>query len=272
MKHFVIALLLVTAILVGREASALTVTPTSDPDVLANVILGTGVAISNATYSANTGNGSGTFTGGIASGIGIGTGIILTSGTAAGAVGPNTLDNFTGAGTFSRLDFEFTTTTGGVFFNYVFASEEYNEFTNSQFNDAFTLQVDGVNIALIPGTSTPVQINTVNGGNPFGTSASHPELFHNNDPSDGGPFFDLQYDGFTDVFTAQATGLALGTTHTMSFFITDTSDSNLDSAVFVEGGSFGGEPPAAGVAEPGAGLLILAGLAAAARLRRRRRR
>jgi len=272
MKHSLIALLLVTATLLGREASALTVTPTSDPNLLANTILGAGVAISNAAYSANTGNGSGTFTGGIGSGIGIATGIILTTGTATGAVGPNTLDNFTGFGTFSQLDFEFTTTTGSVFFNYVFASEEYNEFTNSQFNDAFTLQVDGVNIALIPGTSTPVQINTVNGGNPFGTNASHPELFHNNDPSDGGPFFDIQYDGFTSMFTAQATGLALGTTHTMSFFITDTSDSNLDSAVFIEGGSFGGVPPPIGVPEPGAGLLILIGLGAAAGLRRRRRR
>jgi hypothetical protein len=207
-EALLIALLLVTIVLLGREASALTVTPTSDPNLLANTILGAGVAISNAAYSANTGNGSGTFTGGSGSGIGIGTGIILTTGTATGAVGPNTLDNFTGSGTFSQLDFEFTTTTGGVFFNYVFASEEYNEFTNSQFNDAFTLQVDGVNIALIPGTSTPSRSTRSTGATRSARNASHPESSTTTTSRMAGRSFDIQYDGFTSVFTAQATGLA----------------------------------------------------------------
>ena len=54
-------------------------------------------------------------------------------------------------------------------FNYVFASEEYLEFVGAGVNDAFAFILTGVtvpypstNIALIPGTSTPVSIDDVN--------------------------------------------------------------------------------------------------------------
>lgn len=253
---------------VAAPASALTVTTTSDPNTLTNTILGAGITIvGTPTYSANTTGGSGTFAGGIGSGIGIESGIILTTGTAAGAVGPNNSDSFTGSGTFSQLDFDFTSAGGNVFFNYVFASEEYNEFTNSQFNDTFTLKVDGVNIALIPNTTTVVQINTVNGGNPFGVNASNPQYYVNNDPSDGGPFFNIQYDGFTKVFTA---GTTVGAgTHHMEFFITDLGDSALDSAVFVQAGSFSEDqtpvPLPATLLLMGAGLVAMGGYARTAR-------
>ena len=56
----------------------------------------------------------------------------------------------------------------------------------------------------------------------------------NNDPNDPGPSsFDLQYDGFTTVFKAEAHGLAPGTHH-IKLAIADTGDRNLDSAVFIE--------------------------------------
>jgi len=130
-----------------------------------------------------------------------------------------------------------------------------------------TLKVDGVNIALIPNTTTPVQINTVNGGNPFGTGASNPQYFVNNDPSDGGPFYNIQYDGFTKVFTATTT-VGAGTHH-MEFFITDLGDSSLDSAVFVQAGSFSENetpvPLPATLLLMGAGLVAMGGYARTAR-------
>jgi hypothetical protein len=59
-------------------------------------------------------------------------------------------------------------------FRYAFGSEEYMEFANSSFNDVFGFFISGPNpsggsytnqnIALIPGTATPVTINNVNGG------------------------------------------------------------------------------------------------------------
>jgi hypothetical protein len=264
----------VTLLAFSTSAMALTVATTTDGDALAGTILGSGITITPGTVSYVGGaTQGGTFADGIASGIGIADGIILTSGDASAAPGPNTSDSFTGiTGTGGDadldalipqstndkniLEFDFTTAGGDLFFNYVFASEEYNEFTNSSYNDAFGFFLDGVNIALIPGTSTPVSINNVNGGNPFGTAASNPTLFNNNDLSDGGPFFDIEYDGFTDVFTAQALGIGAGTHH-IKLAIADAGDSQLDSAVFIQSGSFSDTPS---VPEPATILLLGSGL------------
>lgn len=226
---------------------------------MVNTILGSGITVVGGSVNYTGASGaSGTFTDGLSSGIGIDTGIILTSGQASSAVGPNDEDNTTtinGFGGDSDLDalgfstndatvleFDFETAGGDLFFNYVFASEEYNEYVNSGFNDVFAFFLDGVNIALIPGTTTPVSINNVNGGNPLGTDASNSAYYINNDLNDGGPFFDIEYDGFTTKLTAQALGIGAGT-HTIKLAIADVGDSILDSAVFIQGGSFSDTNP-----------------------------
>ncbi len=66
------------------------------------------------------------------------------------------------------LEFDFIPTQGTVDFSYVFSSEEYNDFANSAFNDVFAFFVNGTNCALVPGTSDPVSINTINNGDPEG--------------------------------------------------------------------------------------------------------
>jgi hypothetical protein len=273
-------------LVVTSAFGAIAVTPTGDATTLANTILGGGVTILNPVYSG-VAEASGTFTGGLSAGIGIDQGIIMTSGWAAGAVGPNNSDGYSiGNGTPGNanlsaliggaqtndaavLDFDFTTTGGDVFFNYVFASEEYNEYVYA-FNDVFGFFLDGVNIALIPGTTLPVSIDNVNGGKPLGTNASHPEFYNNNDPSDGTPTFDIQYDGFTDVFTAQVLGLTPGTHH-IQLAIADALDYALDSAVFIQAGSFSDEPTPT-VPEPATIVIwsLLGGLAFAAGSWRRR--
>ncbi|NEQ76635.1 MAG: PEP-CTERM sorting domain-containing protein [Okeania sp. SIO2C9] len=235
---------------------AISITPTSNGNDLLNEILGSGITIApdSINYTGASGA-SGIFTNGLSSGIGMDSGIILTTGTATDAKGPNDSDKKTTDNEFpgdpdldelipgfatedaTILEFDFQTEGGDVFFNYVFASEEYVEWTNSEFNDVFGFFLNGTNIALIPGTSTPVAINTVNGGKPLGTDASNPEFFNNNDPSEGGPFFDLEYDGFTNVFTAQALGLNAGTHH-IRLAIADAGDAFLDSAVFIQANSF----------------------------------
>ncbi len=243
-------------------AEALVINVTNDADVLVDSILGPGIELIGEPQYTGAGIAAGTFVGGLAAGIGIESGVILTSGDVNLALPPNTNDSITAdnnlpgdpdldsllqevtdVNTFDAaiLEFTFRTRGGNLFFNFVFASEEYNEFTNSPYNDVFGFFLDGENIALIPGTTTPVAINNVNGGNPLGTSATNSYLFNNNDPSDGGPFFDIQYDGFTDVFTAQAFSVGRGT-HTIKLAIADKSDYVLDSAVFIEGGSFSDKP------------------------------
>ncbi len=62
------------------------------------------------------------------------------------------------------LTIHFTPTGNQVRFSYVFASEEYNEYVGSEYNDLFAFFVGGTNYAVLPGTSTPVAINNVNCG------------------------------------------------------------------------------------------------------------
>jgi len=256
---------------------ALSVTTTDSGDDLVNNILGTGITVVSGSISYNGAAGaSGTFTDGLSSGIGIDEGIILTSGDASLAPGPNISDSATGDNGLpgdSALDalipgfttydatilsFDFVSDTGDLYFDYVFASEEYNEYTNTQYNDVFAFFLDGSNIALIPGTTTPVSVNNVNGGNPYGTAASHPEYYDNNDLNDGGPFYDIEYDGFTYAFTAQSSDIGAGT-HTITLAIADSGDHVLDSAVFIEAGTFSGTPTNP-VPEPSTILLMGTGL------------
>lgn len=269
-------ILIILLFLTLEAGAAITVNPGVTKETLVNTILGSGISVVPGTISyTGTLAASGTFTGGYDAGIGISSGIVLTSGLASnvdslndqdGATGNNGLAGdaqltaLVGATTYDAtvLQFDFTSAGGNLFFNYVFASEEYNEYTNSAFNDVFAFFLDNTNIALIPGTSTPVAINTVNGGNPLGTGATNPQYYNNNDLNDGGPFYAIEYDGFTDVFTAQVLGLSAGT-HTIRLAIADTSDSILDSGVFIQGGTFSDiETPTV----PVPGAILLAGIGA----------
>lgn len=289
MKRSFITAACITALAASGSAQALLITPTTDGNTLANTILGPGISIVPGSINyIGAPNQGGTFTGGIASGLGIDEGIILTSGDATLAPGPNTaddtssvlstpgdsdLDAESGESTNDAnvLEFDFTTSSSSLFFNFVFASEEYNEFIDS-FNDPFAFFLNGVNIALVPGTSDVVSVDNVNCGNPFDASGSTGDncgLFNNNDLDDGGPFFDIEYDGFTDVFTASASGLGSGV-NTMKLVIADAEDFEFDSAVFIEANTFSDEDTTSPVPAPPTTMLLLAGLGAAGCLRRRR--
>jgi hypothetical protein len=134
---------------------------------------------------------------------------------------------------------------------------------NSSYNDVFGFFLDGTavsdNVALIPGTSTPISINNVNNG-------ANSSFYNDNDPSTGSTFA-FEYDGFTDVFTIAMEGLSAGPHH-MELSIADAGDHVLDSGVFIQGKSFADNP----VPEPATMLLFGTGLAGlvGARLRRRK--
>lgn len=220
-------------------------------------LLGTGVQVSNVTIDCPE-LAFGTFNGEF-SNIGINSGILLTSGGIQYAPGPNDLGSAGedsnpdiddgdpdldalvgscggGGGGVSHdaciLEFDLIPYSTTLSFNYVFGSEEYEEFID-QFNDVFAFFISGgtefaipTNIALVPGSSVPVTINNVNPGDNPEYYVPNPQDFETT----------VQYDGFTTVLTALATVTPCETYH-LRIAIADACDNAYDSGVFLEANS-----------------------------------
>lgn len=228
---------------------------------LAQSLVGQGVTVSNVTYTGAA-RAAGNFSS-AANIIGFNSGIVLSTGAVRNVIGPNcdtgiTVENGSAGDAdlnvllnqgndgdqavtndAAVLEFDFVPTSSSISFQYTFSSDEYNEFV-FQFNDVFGFFLNGNNIAFIPGTTTPVSINTVNIGNSTGTPDNppvNPQDFVNNDfqyPT-AAPY-DTEMDGFTIVFTAQATVTPNQTNH-IKLAIADAVDFDVDSNVFIKAGS-----------------------------------
>ncbi len=205
---------------------------------------------------------------------GLDKGIIMSSGEAITAIGPNNSTYACGAGGYvgnTTSDPDLATITGGsvndkailefdfipagstVKFNYIFGSEEYPEFVGSTFNDVFGFFISGPgisgtqNIAIIPNTTTPIAINNVNNGyaGPPFAPASNPAYYIDNGDNGYGNTINpyksqaqyIQYDGYTINLTATAQ-VQCGQTYHIKLAIADVGDQSYDSGVFIQGGSF----------------------------------
>lgn len=231
-------------------------------DIVMDFFNGTCVDVTNVEFLGEPDQLS--FFEGSQSGLGLNAGIIFATGNVQVAVGPNDQDGATqGFGISTQDTLLSSITTGATFdrsmlhlsivphtdsigFQYVFASEEYCEYVNTQFNDAFGFWVKGPgvsnpdgsprNIALVPGTLTPVTINNVN----FLTNSG---FYINNTPPSGqlcgqSPTLPtdameaVQFDGLLSVLTASTTVLP-EETYEVWIGIADVGDGVWDSGIFL---------------------------------------
>jgi len=156
----------------------------------------------------------------------------------------------------SILEFDFIATGDTLNFEYIFASSEYTGYTCSGFNDAFGFFLSGpgisgsftnnaVNVALIPGTTIPVAINTVNSGTPSGSypaatcSAANPNFVANSVyfTTTNGDFSGESYNGSTINLLA-VSNLQCGGTYHIKLGICNVADQALNSGVYLKAESF----------------------------------
>jgi gliding motility-associated-like protein len=274
MKHLRFYIVAIFACLnVLSYAQPITVTTTQTPQQLVdNVLLGFGVTALNVTINgnpllANTPQSNVGFFTNTNPAFPIDSGLVLTTGNASAAVGPNFSSSFTNnnpptplvtsdphlndiaAGSVTNgvvLEFDFIPQGDSVIFNYMFGSDEYPEFSPSSFNDAFGLFLwgpgitgpyvqagypnGGMNIATIPG-GIPVTINNVG-------DASNTNYYVFNETASTLTYGDaIQYDGTTVKLTAAA-GVQCNQLYHIKLAISNVGDQSYDSGVFLEAGSF----------------------------------
>jgi hypothetical protein len=220
---------------------------------LIQCLLGPGVQVSNVVLNAAP-DAAGVFSGG-AGVIGVDQGIVLSTGNVNTLVGPNLANDTTTDNLFpgdpqldalipgytthdaASLEFDFTCDNPTqVSFEFVFGSEEYNEWVTSEFNDVFGFFLNGVNIAVTPATCAtpglPVAVNNVNCGNPYAPpSGVNCGCYRNNALPEGGGLINTELDGLTQVFYATGT-IHPGVNH-MKIAIADAGDQVLDSDVMI---------------------------------------
>lgn len=237
----------------------------SPKDLIENVFLSNGVQVLEVKYQGDQAA-IGYFSAAEIN-IGIPSGIVMSTGLAFNAGTNNTSNSTTGMTSgnlpdpnlealvaplqirdLSSFEIRFIPYADTLEFRYVFASEEYEEYVCTNFNDVFGFFISGTgfngpfangaeNIALVPGTSSYVAINSVNNGNPNMSQATCPpqnKQFFNLTPQNAQPTFD----GYTDVFLARAIVVPCDT-YTIRLSIADVSDQVFDSGVFLEAKSFG---------------------------------
>ena len=160
----------------------------------------------------------------------------------------------------ATIEFDFIPTSDTVSFNYVFGSNEYLTWVNSEYNDVFGFFISGpgitgpysspagfpngsINIATVPNSTPPLPItissvnNVLNSQYYIDNQFTFPQT--------------VSCNGFTTLFNA-TTIVQCGETYHIRLALADGSDSSLDSWVFLEAGSFssnGSVSVSSGIAE-----------------------
>ena len=185
-------------------------------------------------------------------------GLVLSTGKLANVPGPNNTlsdddapgwigdaDLETALGIYNTInatiiEFDFVPNADNIRFRYIFASEEYQQGdpNTCRYSDAFAFLIKPIggnynNIALVPGTNTPVQVTTVHSGIPGSCPPINETYFEGWNGSNA----PINFNGQTKVLIAESPVIVNQPYH-IKLVIADESNYRYDSAVFLEGGSF----------------------------------
>ncbi|NMH29249.1 T9SS type B sorting domain-containing protein [Flavobacterium silvaticum] len=216
-----------------------------------NVVGGGWTFTSGSSFGAFQDNGSG---------FPFANGVVLTTGRAAAAPGPNDsllsdgptnwigdndLENALGVSNTINatvLEFDFLPLANKFSFDYIFSSEQYltNPSPNQcNYTDGFAFLLKKANtsdpyqnLALVPNTTTPVLVNTVRGPGTICPEAN-PQWFD----AFNGSNHQTNYNGQTKIMTAGASVVPNELYH-IKIVIADQGNNLYDSALFLGGGSF----------------------------------
>lgn len=139
------------------------------------------------------------------------------------------------------LEFDFIPLTNFLSFEYLFASNEYKDESPCQYSDGFAFLIKQnipnatyTNLAIIPGTTTPVSSISIHPTTPLGTCTAVNANYYNGNNTFSSP---INYAGQTIAMTAQSAVIA-GTSYHIKLVIADDKNQYYDSAVFLKAGSF----------------------------------
>jgi len=259
------------------------------PAQLAAKIQGNGITITNPQILHGDGTQVGIFSNGInGAGLELDEGIILTGMDVESSFKPNTswnksieasdpysdpdLTGIDANAIYNPIVFTFDVTldanTRLLLIDYQFASEEYNEFVGSQFNDAFGFFIWGgdlpantvYNIARVVDNQTYVKLNTLNNYDTVtvnnvnnGVDSSNSYYGQSAAPKNSSYYIDncnntfpnwlgctqtnspvaVEYDGLTHTLHATLDNLTPGQTYHFKMAIADTGDAAWDTGVFI---------------------------------------
>lgn len=214
---------------------------------MANAIFGSGVTVNGASYTGPANSSAIYSNGNLSAGVvPSDTGVILStgdaadftqrngdpnrsSGTSTNTSGINNNAQFNaiaGTNTYDAvwLDIDFTPVGDTMTMSFVFASEEYPEYINSQFNDVVGVWVNGTHVPITVGNGV-TSVNNINGN-------TQQNLFVNN-TNDA---YNTEMDGFTITLTLTMPVNA-GVLNSIRIGIADSSDSSYDSNLLIGGDS-----------------------------------
>jgi len=269
MKKFLLSLTVVFSLPVLAQPIVVNSTNHTVPQLVNNVLINSPcVEANNITWSTGTNFGS-------TNGIGyfqntnanfpMQAGVILSTGNALNAAGPNTTMLNDGAANWpgdtdleatlaqagiamnstnaTVLEFDFTPISPQFNFDFVFASEEYGNF-QCQFSDAFAFLLTNMNtgvttnLAVVPNTNLPISVVTI-----------RDFLYNSSCGSQNAQFFGsfnggsaaagsaTNFNGQTVLMNASST-LVPNTPYHIKLVIADRTDPESDSAIFIASDSF----------------------------------